>query len=195
MRDAPRPLVDASGMEVSVVIWFEELGVRGRSHVSMARPARHRIELSEEERVVLERRAPGGEAAVPGCAARQDRAAGRRRGWRTRRSPRGLIPRRGWWAVAKTVRRTAKVAPPAIRPSNPWRAAIGGLGAPSTSPYHATDGEGVVSPASAGCRSFPRYRPSSFGLPAFRHEDDAEAVRVLNVVRARPSTGWPERSD
>ena len=36
---------------------MEELGAVARSYVSMARPCRHRIELSDEERAELERRA------------------------------------------------------------------------------------------------------------------------------------------
>src|SRR3954468_1788774 len=38
-------------------MWLKELGVGARSYVSMARPPRHRIELSEDERRVLERTA------------------------------------------------------------------------------------------------------------------------------------------
>jgi hypothetical protein len=36
---------------------LKELTGCGRSYVSMARPARHKIKLTEEERVTLERRA------------------------------------------------------------------------------------------------------------------------------------------
>jgi len=43
--------------EVSAGTSVKELGVDARTYVSMARPPRHRIELSEEERVVLERTA------------------------------------------------------------------------------------------------------------------------------------------
>src|SRR3954454_10685522 len=38
-------------------MWLKELGVGARSYVSMARPPRHRIELSEDERRVLARTA------------------------------------------------------------------------------------------------------------------------------------------
>src|SRR3954462_6156048 len=38
-------------------MWLKELGVGPRSYVSMAPPPRHRIELSDDERRVLERTA------------------------------------------------------------------------------------------------------------------------------------------
>ena len=82
--------------EVSVGTCLKESGCAGRSYVAMARPARHKIELSGQERVVLERRARGEKLPF------QDVQRARivlyaARAWRTPRSLRGLTLRRGWW--------------------------------------------------------------------------------------------------
>ena len=66
----------------------------------MARPARHRIELSDEERSELERIAarrsgPGGRCSGRGSCSTPPRAEA------TSRSPRGSIPRPESWAVGE----------------------------------------------------------------------------------------------
>ena len=65
--------------------------------IAMARPVQHRIELTEEERAELDAACAGGEAAVPGCAAREDRALrGAGDGGHGDRGAVGHAPRGSW---------------------------------------------------------------------------------------------------